>query len=158
MVKRPRTGSLTTIQEQLLPLSFQRCQSESRATERIEISSSTRLQHNGSNPSSTSMRTWRTPEDLSLKLLTTSVPKVVMSFLGRSITVRIRDGLSSTERTMDLTSKPKERTNTMVLNITCHSMLSTRVRVTKSIPLRLLEEETLLLRDSRGTSWPNNST
>jgi hypothetical protein len=78
------------------------------------------------------MRTLSTPEDLYLRLLTTSVPKVVMSLLGKSIMVRIRDGLSSMERTTDQTSKPKEKTNTMVLNTTSHSMLSAKVKETRS--------------------------
>jgi hypothetical protein len=70
---------------------------------RTEVSSFIRPLQLGSKPSDTSMRTSSIKEGLYWKSKETSVKKVNPSLLGKSTTVRTKDGSTNTTRIMDLT-------------------------------------------------------
>jgi hypothetical protein len=96
-------------------------------TERTDLLSSTRQLLLGSKPSDTSTRTLLTKEVSCWRCKVTSAKKDNLSLLGKSITVRTRDGSSDTVKTTDLINKGKERTAILDSPSTSHSMLSARV-------------------------------
>jgi len=77
---------------------------------------------------------------------------------GKSTMERIKDGLSDTVKTTEVTSKEKERMDTSDLSLMSHSMPSSKVRDQLDKQSKSSVEETSQSKSSRETRRLNNST
>jgi hypothetical protein len=112
--------------EHSLPWSSQSNHLVSMLMERTELLNCTKQLQLGSKHSDIRMRTSSTNEVLSWKYKETNAKRDNQFLLGKSIMVRIKDGSSDMERTMEVTSKEKERMATSDSSLMNHFMLGVK--------------------------------